>query len=116
MCCLSVPNFLLVQLFAFAILNSVLARDVCNLNVVLREMDTFKLSQEIKKEVSLDYSAYTDLFNSLSENKLAFETTVQNYTDPKSYLAEEPYTLLPLDSEHNLFKLEAVCDDFALEC
>ena len=116
MCRLSVPSSLLVLFITFTLFIPAESRDICNLNVVLREIDTFKLSQTVKKEVPLDFSAYSDLFDSLSENKQTFADTVLNYTVPATYTDEEPYILKPLDSDHNIFKLEALRDDFALEC
>ena len=92
------------------------ARDICNPNAVLLELEQFKLSQPIKRSLPLDFSPYTETIKSLIEYSPLFEAIVQNYTKNDTFKELEPETVVPYDSDYNAFKIEAAANILAYEC
>ena len=95
---------------------SVFSKDICNNNVVLRELDNFKLSQRITKNLSLDYQPYLDLFYSLNQNKDPFEKIVTSYTKLDTYDKEEPANIFKFDSNRNVYNISSKSSSMAFEC
>ena len=92
------------------------ARDICNPNVVLKELEVFKLEQRLVKDLQLDFGPYIDLFDSINKNKDQFQEIVSNYTRVQTYADEEPDSLVPYTFNENLIKIEVKSSDFDLEC
>ena len=92
------------------------ARDVCNPNVVLKELEVFKLEQRVVKDIPLDFGPYIDLFNSLNKHKDQFQEIASNYTRAETYTVEEPDPLIPYTLNDNLIRIEVKSSDFDLEC
>ena len=93
-------------LFCFLV-DFVLSKDICNNNVVLRDLDSFKLSQIVNKNLSLDYQPYIDLFSSINANKDTFEKIVTSYTKFDTFTAEEPANTYKFDSTRNVYNISA---------
>ena len=102
-------------LFCFLVA-SVLSKDICNNNVILRELDSFKLSQLINKNLSLDYQPYIDLFSSINANKGTFEKIVTDYTKFDTFTAEEPANTYRFDSTRNVYNVSAKSAELAVAC
>ena len=109
-------NKLLLFLVLFALIISSTPRDICNPNTVLVELDSFKLSQPIKRSLPLDFSPYTEVVKAINTNSPLFEAIVNNYTKVDTFKDLEPELVVPYDSDHNAFKVEAAANIIAYEC
>ena len=91
-------------------------KDVCNQNAILKEIDSFKLSQRVTKDVALDFEPYSGLIEQMKLNQPGFESIVTKYTDPETFKAEEPDVLIPFTNSENLIKITTTHKSFAVTC
>ena len=88
-------NKMLLTIFTLLLLHACDGKDICNQNAVLKEIDSFKLSQRVTKNLALDYEPYTGLIDQIKANKPDFETIMKQYTIPSTFDTEEPDKLIP---------------------
>jgi hypothetical protein len=67
-------------------------------------LDTFHISQKIKKELNIDILDYKDAFDQLNEKLPSFQAELEKYDTVQELKALEPLPLIPFSEQVNLVK------------
>ena len=91
-------------------------RDTCTKIAILKEIQTFRLEQTIKRRIPLNFESYNGMINSFKENKDTFEEIVDNYTKIDTYKNEEPDKLFRMNENVNLIKITSTIKKIDFDC
>ena len=113
---LSLRHLFLVLLSLFDAILLAKSKDVCTPMAVLREIESFQLSQAYQKDVPLNYDNYQGLATEINKYKSDFENIITSYTKDETFNLEEPDQLIPLNEDQNLIRINAQRFAIPLEC